>query len=330
MTILVTGGAGYVGSHVAHALVAAGREVVVVDDLRTGAASAVPPGSPLVELDVLDTARLTAVAREHGVTACVHLAGLKNPGESMTDPGRYFKVNVSGTLSVLEALVAAGVRDLVFSSSCSVYGAARDLPVTEDSPLAPVSPYGLSKLTAERMIEAFGAAHGLRWMSLRYFNAAGASLDASIGEDWGPTRNLVPLLAKAALGFRDEVVLFGADYDTPDGTAVRDYTHVVDLADAHVSAVRHLADGGASGALNLGTGDGYSVLAVVKGLEEVAGVPVPVRFGERRAGDPPVVWSDPARAEQLLGWRARFGLPEILATAWAWHARGVTSPGSPS
>lgn len=321
MTILVTGGAGYVGSHVVHALTDAGRGVVVVDNMRTGSLAAVPSGTPVHTIDVTDTAALEQVIRDHGVTACIHLAGLKNPGESMKDPGLYFHNNATGTLSVLNALVATGVRDLVFSSSCSVYGAAEKLPITEDSPLQPISPYGHSKLVGERMIEAYGNAHGLRWMSLRYFNAAGAALDGSIGEDWGPTHNLVPLLAKAALGARPPVTLFGSDYPTEDGTAVRDYTHVVDLAEAHVLALGHLQDGGASAALNLGTGTGYSVLQVVKGLEQVAGRPLPVTFGERRPGDPPVVWADPARASEVLGWRARFGLAEILATAWQWHAR---------
>lgn len=321
MTILVTGGAGYVGSHVVHALTDAGRGVVVVDNMRTGSLAAVPSGTPVHIIDVTDTAALEQVIRDHGVTACIHLAGLKNPGESMKDPGLYFHNNATGTLSVLNALVATGVRDLVFSSSCSVYGAAEKLPITEDSPLQPISPYGHSKLVGERMIEAYGNAHGLRWMSLRYFNAAGAALDGSIGEDWGPTHNLVPLLAKAALGARPPVTLFGSDYPTEDGTAVRDYTHVVDLAEAHVLALGHLQDGGSSAALNLGTGTGYSVLQVVKGLEQVAGRPLPVTFGERRPGDPPVVWADPARASEVLGWRARFGLAEILATAWQWHAR---------
>ncbi|HUQ58499.1 UDP-glucose 4-epimerase GalE [Lentzea sp.] len=320
MTILVTGGAGYVGSHVVHALAEAGRDVVVVDDMRTGSPAAVPSGTPVHPIDVTDTAKLEQVIREHGVTACIHLAGLKNPGESMKDPGLYFHNNATGTLSVLNALVSTGVRDLVFSSSCSVYGAAETLPITENSPLQPISPYGHSKLVGERMIEAYGNAHGLRWMSLRYFNAAGAALDGSIGEDWGPTHNLVPLLAKAALGARPPVTLFGSDYPTEDGTAVRDYTHVVDLAEAHVLALGHLREGGSSAALNLGTGTGYSVLQVVKGLEEVAGRPLPVTFGDRRPGDPPAVWADPARAFDVLGWRARLGLPEILATAWRWHA----------
>ena len=321
MTIMVTGGAGYVGSHVVHALTDAGRGVVVVDNMRTGSLAAVPSGTPVHTIDVTDTAALEQVIRDHGVTACIHLAGLKNPGESMKDPGLYFHHNATGTLSVLNALVGTGVRDLVFSSSCSVYGAAETLPITEDSPLAPISPYGHSKLVGERMIEAFGKAHGLRWMALRYFNAAGAALDGSIGEDWGPTHNLVPLLAKAALGARPPVTLFGSDYPTEDGTAVRDYTHVVDLAEAHVLALEHLRAGGSPAALNLGTGTGYSVLQVVKGLEQVAGRPLPVTFGDRRPGDPPVVWADPARAFDVLGWRARFGLPEILATAWQWHAR---------
>ncbi|MFI6100641.1 UDP-glucose 4-epimerase GalE [Lentzea sp. NPDC051213] len=320
MTILVTGGAGYVGSHVVHALADAGRGAVVVDNMRTGSPKAVPAGTPVHTIDVTETVKLEQVIRDHGVTACIHLAGLKNPGESMKDPGLYFHHNATGTLSVLNALVNTGVRDLVFSSSCSVYGAAETLPITENSPLLPISPYGDSKLVGERMIEAFGNAHGLRWMSLRYFNAAGASLDGRIGEDWGPTHNLVPLLAKAALGARPPVTLFGSDYPTEDGTAVRDYTHVVDLAEAHVLALGHLRGDGASGSLNLGTGTGYSVLQVVKGLEQVAGRPLPVTFGDRRPGDPPVVWADPARAFDVLGWRARFGLPEILATAWQWHA----------
>jgi len=326
VSVLVTGGAGYVGSQVVRALLDAGRQVVVVDSLRTGSRRAVPDGVPLVVGDVLDTDTVADVIRDHAATACVHLAGVKNPGESMTNPGLYFRENTSGTLGLLEAAVRAGLRDLVFSSSCSVYGVAESLPLTEDNRLQPISPYGHSKLAAERIIEAFGAAHGLRWMSLRYFNAAGASLDGTLGEDWGPTHNLVPLLAKAAMGLREPVSVFGTDYPTPDGTAVRDYTHVVDLAAAHVMALDHLAAGGAPAALNLGTGRGHSVLEVIRAMETLSGRAVPVTFADRRPGDPPVVWADPALAGTTLGWRARFGLTDIISTAWKWHS-GTAGPG---
>lgn len=323
MPVLVTGGAGYVGSHVVRALVDAGRDVVVLDSLRTGSRDALPAGVALHVADILDTSAVVEVIRANEVTACVHIAGVKNPGESMSNPELYFETNTNGTLSVMRALVRTGVRSVVFSSSCSVYGVAESLPITERNRLEPISPYGHSKLAAERMITAIGAARGVGWVSLRYFNAAGASLDGTIGEDWGPTHNLVPLLAKATLGRREPVVVFGSDYPTEDGTAVRDYTHVVDLAEAHVRALDHLAGGGAPVALNLGTGRGYSVLEVVRAMEGVSGRAVPVTFGERRAGDPPTVWADPELAAEVLGWRARLGLADILATAWKWHAAGT-------
>lgn len=320
MPVLVTGGAGYVGSHIVQTLVEAGRRVIVLDSLRTGSRAAVPAGVSLHVADVLDTAAVAEIIRTNAVTACVHLAGVKYPAESMVKPGLYFQINTAGTLSVMQAAAESGVRTVVFSSSCSVYGIAQTLPITELHRLEPISPYGHSKLAAERLIAAFGVAHDMNWVSLRYFNAAGASLDGSIGEDWGPTHNLIPLLAKATLGLREPVAVFGADYPTADGTAVRDYTHVVDLAEAHHKALAYLEDGGSPIALNLGTGQGHTVLEVVRALERAAGRRVPVTVGDRRPGDPPAVWADPARAADLLDWRARYGLADILATAWKWHA----------
>lgn len=326
LRVLVTGGAGYIGSHVVHALRASGHQAVVVDDLSTGSADAVPTGIPLEQADVRDTAAVTRVVSEHRVDACVHLAGVKNAGESMTDPDRYLSINVAGTISLLQAFAAGDVRHLVFSSSCAVYGAPARLPVTEESPVAPVSVYGYTKLAAEQTIAAYCATGRLRAVSLRYFNAAGATPDAGLGENWDHTQNLIPLLCKAVLGVIDEVQVFGTDYPTPDGTALRDYIHVADLADAHVAALGYLVGGGQSRAVNLGTGVATSVLQAIASLAAVAGRPVPHRTVGRRTGDPPQIWADASLASSALGWRARHGLDDIVRSAWTWHSRASAAP----
>jgi UDP-glucose 4-epimerase len=319
-SILVTGGAGYIGSHTVRALRDAGRSVVVLDTLELGRADAVGDAE-LVVGDIDDESLVASVCRDHDVEAIVHFAAYKNVGESMVEPGKYFGNNVTGTLHLLEAARAAGVDRLVFSSSCSVYGTPATVPVDESQPIAPESVYAETKAMVERMLHWYDQVHGVRSTSLRYFNAAGASFDASIGEDWTFALNLIPVAIRALLTGDQELQVYGDDYPTPDGTCIRDYIHVVDLAEAHVAALDHLARGGATTAVNVGTGHGSSVFEVLHGIERVAGRPVPHRVVARRAGDPVSTYSDTTRSSDLLGWRARYGLDEILETAYAWHLR---------
>lgn len=319
MVILVTGGAGYIGSHTVRQLRARGDDVVVLDSLRTGNRHAVGDAH-LVVGSITDRSLVDRTLSAHDISSVIHFAGLKNPGESMEVPGEYFNVNVTGTITLLDAMAAAGVPSIVFSSSCSVYGTPETLPVDESAPLRPESPYGESKLMGEETLRWFGRCSGITSVSLRYFNASGAAADGSIGEDWSKTRNLIPLAMKAALGQGPPVKVFGTDYPTPDGTAVRDYVHVDDLAAAHLMALDHLAAGGASTAVNLGTGRGSSVQEVLDAIARVSGEPVPAEVVGRRRGDPAAVYADNRAAASLLGWHAVHGLNEIVESAWRWHS----------
>jgi UDP-glucose-4-epimerase GalE len=319
MTILVTGGAGYIGSHTARLLAERGREVVAVDSLERGHRAAVGD-LPLAVADVSDRAALAELIDAHRVDSVVHFAAYKAAGESMEHPGRYFHNNVGATAALLDTVAAAGIERFVFSSSAAVYGTPESLPVTEDAPVRPESPYGESKAMVETMLAWLGRLTPLRSVSLRYFNAAGAWPDGSLGEDWSLTTNLVPVVMKSLLGRRPPLEIFGTDYPTPDGTAVRDYVHVLDLAEAHVAALDHLEAGGESSVVNLGTGVGSSVRQVLAAAEAAAGREVPTVLAERRPGDPVAVYADNRRAAELLGWRPRFGLDDILASAWAWHS----------
>ena len=318
--ILVVGGAGYIGSHCCLALAEAGFEPVVFDNLSTGRGGFVQWG-PLVEGDVRDAAALKRVFGEFRPAAVIHFAALSLVGESTRDPGRYYDVNVGGTLRLLEAMRAASVNRLVFSSTCAVYGEPPKVPIDESTPHAPVSPYGNSKRCCEDMIADFDRAHGIRSVRLRYFNAAGADRGAVIGEWHDPETHLIPLVIDAALGRRADIQVFGTDYPTPDGTAVRDYIHVTDLAAAHVAALRYLLADGASVALNVGTGQGASVAQVIETVQSVSGRRVPTRAVGRRAGDPAVLTADPRQAEALLGWRAERDLRTIVEDAWRWHSK---------
>lgn len=317
---LVTGGAGYIGSHTVRALREAGRPVVVLDTLELGRAEAVGDAE-LVVGDIADEALVESLCRDRGVDEIVHFAAYKNVGESMHDPVRYFDNNVTGTAHLLEGARKAGVDRLVFSSSCSVYGTPATVPVDETQAIAPESVYAETKAMVERVLYWYDQVHGVRSVSLRYFNAAGASFDASIGEDWAYALNLIPVAIRALLTGDQELQVFGDDYPTPDGTCVRDYIHVVDLAAAHVAALGHLARGGETTAVNVGTGTGSSVLEVLQGIERVAGRPVPHRIVDRRVGDPSSTYADTARSSSLLGWRAEHGLDAILESAYAWHLR---------
>ncbi len=319
MSVLVTGGAGYIGAHTAHELRRRGREVVVLDTLELGHLSAVGDLT-LVVGSSGDGELVEQVCRDHGVDAVIHFAAYKNVGESMADPLRYWENNVAGAVRLLEALRSAKVERMVFSSSCSVYGTPQVLPVTEDAPIQPESVYAQTKAMIEQMLAWQDRTAGFRSASLRYFNAAGASADGSMGEDWTQSLNLVPLVMKATLGRRPPVQVFGDDYPTPDGTAVRDYVHVDDLADAHVRALDHLEQRDESIAVNLGTGRGSSVMEVIEATERISGRAVPYEVVPRRAGDPVSVYADPTRAREVLGWTPQFALDEIIATAWSWHS----------
>jgi UDP-glucose 4-epimerase len=322
MSILVTGGAGYIGSHTVRQLTSHGQEVVVLDSMEYGHRNAVIEAE-LVVGDIADADLVTDLCLRREVTQVVHFAAYKNVGESMSNPSRYWINNVTGTVKLVEALAAAGIHELVFSSSCSVYGTPADVPVTERSPIQPESVYAESKAMTERLLRWYGETHGVRSVSLRYFNAAGASTDTRIGEDWAQSLNLVPIVMKATLGRRGPVQVFGSDYPTPDGTCIRDYIHVEDLADAHVRALAYLADGGATTALNVGTGQGSSVLDVIAATERISGRTVPYEMSPRRAGDPISVYADPTLVRDTLGWQSTFGLDEIIATAWAWHSTHI-------
>jgi UDP-glucose-4-epimerase GalE len=321
MRILVTGGAGYIGSHTAMVLAAAGHEPVIFDDMSQGHEWAVEWGA-LERGSLSDPARLAQVFAARPIDAVVHFAASALVGESMTNPAKYFRNNTVATLNLLDAMRDAGVPTLVFSSTCATYGDPVRVPIDESHPQVPVNPYGESKLMIEKIMRWYGEAYGLRWMALRYFNAAGADPEGRIGEDHDPESHLIPLVIGAAQGTRPPVKIFGTDYPTADGTAIRDYIHVLDLADAHLRALDRLRSGTPSQAINLGTGHGHSVREVVDTVARVAGKPVPVVESPRRAGDPPELVAAPARAREVLGWTCRYAeLETIVRHAWAWHEK---------
>ena len=319
MSVLVTGGAGYIGSHTVRQLRKRGDDVVVLDNLEFGHRDAVAD-TPLVVGDIADQDLVADTISQYGVDSIVHFAAYKAAGESFENPGRYFINNVGGTAHLLEAAHRGGVSRFVFSSTCAVYGTPATTPVDEEAPINPESPYGESKALVERMLHWYDVSHRFRSVSLRYFNAAGAAMDGSLGEDWTASLNLVPLVMKALLGQVPAVRVFGTDYPTPDGTCIRDYIHVDDLADAHLKALDHLAGGGASTAINLGTGIGSSVREVLDAAEKASGRPVPADDAPRRPGDPVALWADNGRARHVLGWEAKHGLEDIVTSAWNWHS----------
>jgi len=317
--ILVTGGAGYVGSHCAKALAAAGHEGIVFDSLLFGHRDFVRWGK-LIEGDIRDVAALDAVFAAYRIDAVMHFAALAYVGESVTTPGRYYDVNVHGTRTLLDAMVRAEVSGIVFSSSCAVYGEPKVMPISESTPLCPINPYGFTKLACERMMDDFSVAHGIRSARLRYFNAAGADPSCEIGEDHDPETHLIPLVLDAALGARAAVQIFGTDYKTPDGTAIRDYVHVSDLARAHILAVQYLLDGGQTMTANLAHGQGVSVREVINSARRITGAKIDSIDVDRRPGDPSILVAQAARARDLLGWSAeRSDLSTIITDAWRWH-----------
>lgn len=321
--ILVTGGAGYVGSHACKALAGSGHEPIVLDNLSQGHRSLVRWG-PLEVGDLADTACLDAVLRRHRPDAVMHFAAIAGVGESIENPGLYYRHNVAGTRTLLEAMRRHGVDVLVFSSSCAIYGSPETVPIPEEHAQSPITPYGESKLLAERMLSDFDRTSGIRSISLRYFNAGGADPDGEAGEIHDPETHAIPLILMAATGRIPRFEVYGTDYPTPDGSAIRDYVHVSDLAQAHASALDYLLTGGSSTAVNLGTGTGTSVLQLVEAVERVTGRPVPRSLRPRRPGDPPILVADPGRAAALLGWRPQFDrLADIIATAHAWMERSA-------
>lgn len=325
-SVLVTGGAGYIGSHACKALAQAGYTPVVYDNLSRGHREAVRWG-PLVEGEIADRAAVTAALRAHGVSSVMHFAAFAYVGESGTDPALYYRNNVVGTLALLDAMRDAGVGQIVFSSTCATYGLPERMPIAETTPQHPVNAYGETKLAIERVLYWYGQAYGVRSVALRYFNAAGCDRDGEIGEAHDPETHLIPLVLRAALGSAGPVSIFGTDYATPDGTAIRDYIHVEDLASAHVLAIRYLADGGASTALNLATGQGYSVREIIAAVARATGRDVPQREAPRRPGDPPALVADPSLARSVLGWRAECSdLDTIIGTALAWERRRHNAP----
>jgi UDP-arabinose 4-epimerase len=317
----VTGGAGYIGSHTAKALAEAGLEPVVLDNLQRGHRAAVRWG-PLIEGDVGDRSTLDRIFTQYPIEAVLHFAAFASVGESMQSPELYFRNNLVNTLGLLEAMRDRAVGKIVFSSTCATYGNPEHIPITESHPQRPVNPYGESKLMVERLLYWFSSVYGLRSVALRYFNAAGADPQGELGENHEPETHLIPLVISAAMGLSKALEVYGTDYDTPDGTAVRDYLHVTDLGVAHVAALRYLEGGGATTAINLGTGQGHSVREVTSMVERVSGRKVPVREIGRRTGDPPCLIADAAKAGELLKWSPSHStLEEIVQTAWNWKAK---------
>ena len=320
MAILVCGGAGYIGSHAVHALVEKGEQVVIVDNLQTGHRGALNPAAKFYEGDIRDAAVLDMIFTENKIEAVIHFAANSLVGESMEKPLLYFNNNVYGMQVLLEAMVRHGVDKIVFSSTAATYGEPKRVPIHEDDETCPTNTYGETKLTMEKMMKWVSRANGVRYVSLRYFNAAGALPDGSIGEDHKTETHLIPLILQVPTGRRDHITVFGDDYPTPDGTCLRDYIHVVDLADAHVLALEYLRKGGASDIFNLGNGQGFSVKEMIAAAEKATGRSIKVEIGARRAGDPAQLIASSEKARSVLGWKPQFtDVEQVIGTAWKWH-----------
>jgi len=324
MTVLVTGGAGYIGSHTVRLLVEQDHDVVVLDSLEFGDKARLVD-IPLFEGDIADGRLIDKICRKHDISEVIHFAAYKAVGESMEQPLRYYNNNVSGSIALVRALLSNGVDRLVFSSSAGVYGTPSSVPISEDAPLHPESVYAETKVVVEKFLASCNEI-GLRSVSMRYFNAAGASSDASIGEDWSMSQNLVPLIMKTLLGHSGNLSLNGNDYPTPDGTCIRDYIHVEDLADAHIKALEYLANGGSTLVCNVGTGIGHSVLDVIAMAESVSGQRVPYNIVGRRPGDPASGYANPALVQEVLGWKSTHDLRDIITSAWNWHRKSAITP----
>jgi UDP-arabinose 4-epimerase len=328
LNILVTGGAGYIGSQTSKALARAQYVAVTYDNLSTGHQWAVRWG-PFVQGDIADHHRLVQTMREYAIDAVIHFAASAYVGDSIRHPAEYFQNNAVNSVTLMNAMREAGTRRIIFSSSCATYGIPRRIPISERHPQNPINPYGESKRFVERVLQWYGLAYGLQWVALRYFNAAGADPDGELGETHDPETHLIPLVIQAAMGMAPPVEVKGSDYPTPDGTAVRDYVHVMDLADAHILALEYLLNGGTSMAINLGTGRGYSVRDVIHVVERVGGQPVPFYEAGRREGDPVSLVAKTTLGHRVLGWTPRYSdLDGIVRTAWNWHAGEARRAGS--
>lgn len=318
MRVLVTGGSGYVGSHAVRELAEAGHEVTIYDNLSTGVRE-LSHGFNLVEGDIADVVKVSRCLER--ADAVMHFAASAYVGESVSNPRKYFQNNVESALKLLDAVVASNVRLFIFSSTCATYGVPRQLPIVESDPKEPINPYGATKLFMEQALSAYSVSHGFRYVALRYFNAAGAHASGSIGELHDPETHLIPLALKAVLGTAPPLKVFGRDFDTPDGTCIRDFVHVSDLGAAHVKALEYLARGGEPMSLNLGTGKGTSIAELLAAVVQFAGRDVPHIYAEARSGDPPVLYANPAKSREVLGWQAERSLDEILASAWRWEQK---------
>lgn len=318
--VLVSGGAGYIGSHTVKVLVDQGYEVIVIDNLVTGFKSSVPEEIPFYDVDISDRAAITRIVQKHGVDSVIHFAARSLVGESVAKPDLYFYENTAKSNMFASALIQAGVKNLVFSSTAATYGIPDLIPIPESSPTNPINPYGQSKLMVEQSLYWLEAAYGLKWIALRYFNAAGAAFDGSIGEHHENETHLIPLTLQAALGQRENIKIFGTDYNTPDGTCIRDYIHVLDLADVHILALEALHKGVESGPLNVGTGHGYSVREVIETAKKVTGIDIPTVEAQRRAGDPAVLVAKVDNIKDRLKWKAKYSdINTVVETAWKWH-----------
>lgn len=322
MAILVTGGAGYIGSATVELLRRRGENVVVLDNLCYGHRAALDERVPFYQGDIGNGALIGKIAREHGIEACIHFAAFAYVGESVEQPGKYFANNTAQTLALLEALREAGIGKFIFSSTCATYGEPQYVPIDEAHPQNPANPYGWSKFMVERILESYERAHDFRFVALRYFNASGAMIGGDVprGEDHDPETHLIPLIMQVALGQREQIAVFGSDYPTPDGTAIRDYIHIEDLGQAHLQALEYLRGGGACEFVNLGNGAGYSVLEVVEAVRRVSGKTIPVKMEGRRTGDPSRLIAAADKAHRVLGWQPQYpDLESIVQSAWQWH-----------
>ncbi|MEI6080067.1 MAG: UDP-glucose 4-epimerase GalE [bacterium] len=318
--ILVAGGAGYIGSHTVMELAKAGYNPIIVDNLSTGHKKSVLEGT-FYECDLGDIKGLKKIFAKHNIDAIMHFSSNCYVGESVVNPHKYFKNNVGNTLCLLDAMLEADVKKIILSSTAATYGNPLKTPIDENHPQIPCNPYGLSKLFIEQIINTYEKAYGIRHIYLRYFNAAGADMESKIGEDHYPETHIIPLLIQVALGIKDQFTIFGTDYDTKDGTCIRDYIHVMDLADAHIKAMNYLDKEKSSDAFNLGSSLGYSVKEIIGRVEEITGKKIPIEISERREGDPPILISSSEKAKSVLGWNSRYSLDEIIDSAWKWHKK---------